>query len=401
MTIDMRTRTNSGVRTIDPRSFFEELPDLLRTTGPQAARAAARLGLGRLSLRVGDTMRTLVPEADTVTVVDDATSGELVVDIGEAAFSEWVQEVRTMLALLVSGDAQVSSGDSNAALAWDVVLRAMVDGRPMYEPGSISLTNLDGSPLDVDRSFTPDDDDAEMGRFLEQAGFLMLRGWIGADAVAAISADIDRGLTSARRDDPHRWWAKLENGQEACVRLKHFDRISEAGKRVAESDPLRRLCNLTGDSFAFPPSWVESLVKPTGVVEGPSEIRWHKDCWQGKHSYFCNGVTIGVLLAPSNEVTGGIRVMAGSHRTNFPAVDHNIDEVDLPVRALYGEAGDLTVHLSCAMHETVAPQRGERRLMYAGFSLVDPMSGTGVDNRYSIKHADWSNAVSSAWDVYA
>ena len=182
---------------------------------------------------------------------------------------------------------------------------------------------------------------------------------------------------------------------------KHFCDISPAGKSAAESDVFKRICGLTGDAFAFPPSCIEALIKPAGVRTGPSEIRWHKDCWQGRHSLFCNGITIGILCAPSNEQTGGFRIMAGSHRTNFAAIDRDIADVDLPVRALYGEPGDLTVHLSCAMHETTPPLRGERRVMYAGFSLVDRSSGEGVDNRYSIKHSAWSQAVSSAWDVYA
>ncbi|MFI9842502.1 phytanoyl-CoA dioxygenase family protein [Nonomuraea sp. NPDC051941] len=403
MTIDSRTRVYQDVRTIEPHAFFSrELSGLLEKNGPLAARAATLLEVGPIVLRIDDAIYTLAPAADTISISNGAAGpGAVNVEIGSAPFSDWVQDLRSMLALLVSGDARVSGADSNAALGWDVVLRAMVDGRPMYEPGSVTLTHLDGSPLDVNKSFTPADDDAEMGRFLDQAGFLMLRGWFGADTVAALSEDIDRGLRTARRDDPHRWWAKLDDGTETCVRLKHFDRISEASKSVSESALLQRICRLTGDSLAFPPSWVESLVKPSGVVEGPSEIRWHKDCWQGKHPYFCNGVTIGILLTPSNELTGGFRVMAGSHRTNFPAVDRNIDAIDLPVRLLYGEPGDLTVHLSCTMHETIAPGQGERRLMYSGFSLVDTASGTGVDNRYPIKHSDWSNAVSSAWDVYA
>jgi hypothetical protein len=112
-------------------------------------------------------------------------------------------------------------------------------------------------------------------------------------------------------------------------------------------------------------------------------------------------MTIGILLAPSNEVTGGFHVMAGSHRANFPAVDRNIDDVDLPTRFLYGEPGDVTVHLSCAMHETTPPRTGERRVMYAGFSLVNRSTGEGIDNRYSIKHSEWSEAVSAAWQTYA
>lgn len=403
MTIDVRTRTDAGIRTIVPSDFLTgELSERLATTGPLAARSARYLGLGSLTLRIDGETYTFRPVADTVEIRRDKPADRAVeVAMSGSALSDWVQEQRSMLALLVTKDAEVRGGDANMALGWDAVLRAMTDGRPVYEPGSVTLTEPDGSPLDINRSFTPDADDAEMGWFLEQAGFLMLRGWLDPGVVNTIYADINRGLATAERDDPHRWWARLENGDEKCVRLKHFCEISAVGKLAAESKLFQRICSLTGDAFAFPPSCIEALIKPVGVLAGPSEIRWHKDCWQGRHPFFCSGLTIGILVTPSDEQTGGFRVMAGSHRTNFPAVDRDIDVVNLPTRVLYGQPGDLTVHLSCAMHETIPPRMGERRLMYAGFSLMDQATGEGVDNRYSIKHAAWSDAVSSAWDVFA
>lgn len=403
MTVDVRMRSDHDIRSISAGEFFVlELPSLLKRTGAIAARGAGRLALGPITLRIDGDTYTLRPAANTIEIIHgDAADSAVLVVMSGPTFSDWVHEVRSMLALLVTKDSEVENGDSNAALGWDAVLRVMVDGRPVYEPGSVPLTNLDGSPLDISQSFTPDADDAEMGRFLEQAGFLMLRGWIDTDVVNTIYQDINRGLATAERDDPRRWWARLENGDETCVRLKHFCEISATGKLAAESDMFQRICNLTGDAFAFPPACIEALIKPTGILAGPSEIRWHKDCWQGRHPFFCSGLTIGILLAPSNEQTGGFRIMAGSHRTNFPAVDRAIDAIDLPTRSLYGEPGDLTVHLSCAMHETVPPQQGERRLMYAGFSLVDRATGEGVDNRYSIKHAAWSDAVTSAWESFA
>jgi phytanoyl-CoA dioxygenase PhyH len=403
MTVDVRLRSDDDIRTISPGEFFaNELPSILEKTGPLAARGARYLGLGPITVRAGGSTFTLRPGPATIGVsAGEGTDSAVAVAMSGAAFSDWVQEIRSMLALLVTKDADVQSGDANAALGWDAVLRAMVDGRGVYEPGAVPLVRPDGSPLDIGKSFTPDADDAEMGWFLEQTGFLVLRGWVDAGTVQTIGTDIDRGLAGAQRDDPHRWWARLENGGQACVRLKHFCEISAAGKMAAESDTFRRICGLTGDAFAFPPSCIEALIKPAGVLAGPSEIRWHKDCWQGRHPFFCSGLTIGILLAPSSEQTGGFRIMAGSHRANFPAVDRDIDAIDLPTRTLYGEPGDLTVHLSCAMHETLPPRQGERRLMYAGFSLVDRATGAGVDNRYSIKHSAWSDAVSSAWQVFA
>jgi hypothetical protein len=402
MGVDVRTRSEADIREVPPDQFFTtDLPQLLETNGEVAARSAAHLELAPLTLWVGANPYFLTGEGTQLSGGPGEADGGTVVQFSAEAFSLWVQEVKSMLALLVTGGAKVVSGDSNAALGWDAVLRSITDGRAVYEPNSVPLVDRSGNPLDVSQSFGPDADDAEMGWFLQQTGFLVLRGWVDANVRAEIDADIDSGLASARRDDPRRWWATLANGDEACVRLKHFDDISETGQKLGASRAYERICALTGDTFAFPASWIESLIKPSGVSEGPSEIAWHKDCWQGKHAYFCSGVTIGVLLTPSDEQTGGLHVMAGSHRTNFPAADRHIDQIDLPTVALYGEPGDLTVHLSCAMHYTSAPKVGSRRLMYAGYALLDEESGTGVDNNYTIKHAQWSRAVSNSWQVYA
>ena len=32
---------------------------------------------------------------------------------------------------------------------------------------------------------------------------------------------------------------------------------------------------------------IEALVKPIGVVEGISDVPWHKDCSLGRHCYEC------------------------------------------------------------------------------------------------------------------
>jgi hypothetical protein len=400
--IDVRTRTDADIRGVEFAAFFDhEFPPLVAAHGAIAARSAARLALPPLTLKVGGSAQSLLPTPATIAIVQAERADAVIVEMGPAAFSDWVQELRTMLALLVSADAVVVKGDPNAALGWDAVLRTIIDKREIYEPGSVPLTNRDGSTLDVLRSFGPDADDAEMRWFLEQAGFLMLKGWVDPDRVAAIYEDMDTAIAMATRTNPHTWWAELQDGTERCVRVKHFCEISETGRLEAESAAFRRVCDLTGVDFPMPAPCIEALIKPAGVVAGPSEIRWHKDCWQGRHAFFCSGLTVGILVTPSNEETGCIRVMAGSHRTNFPAVDRAIDAIDLPVRSLYGEPGDLTVHLSCTMHETIPPISGERRLMYAGFSLREPDGESGVDNRYAIKHADWSNAVSSAWKVYA
>ncbi len=55
-------------------------------------------------------------------------------------------------------------------------------------------------------------------------------------------------------------------------------------------------------------------MKPIGVVEGISDVPWHKDCSLGMHSYRCCGLTIGISVTGADARSGQLRVVAGSHR---------------------------------------------------------------------------------------
>ena len=113
-------------------------------------------------------------------------------------------------------------------------------------------------------------------------------------------------------------------------------------------------------------------MKPIGVVEGISDLPWHKDCSLGRHSYQCCGLTVGISVTGADERSGQLAVVAGSHRAlvqpAFARPSWGLPEIGLPTRT-----GDVTVHTSCTMHMSHAPVDRERRVMYTGFSL--PLEG--------------------------
>ena len=90
---------------------------------------------------------------------------------------------------------------------------------------------------------------------------------------------------------------------------------------------------------------IEALVKPIGVVEGISDVPWHKDCSLGMHSYRCCGLTCGI------SVTGATRGR-GSCAWSPVRTAHSCSPCslrsssDLPIVDLPTEAGDVTVHCS-------------------------------------------------------
>jgi ectoine hydroxylase-related dioxygenase (phytanoyl-CoA dioxygenase family) len=112
------------------------------------------------------------------------------------------------------------------------------------------------------------------------------------------------------------------------------------------------------------------------VVKGISDVPWHRDCSFGRHTYGCAGTTVGISVTAGGAGTGQLRVVAGSHRANVPSTGVRHIQ-DLPVVPLPTEAGDLTVHLSCTLHEAMPPVTGERKVMYSGFGLPQAEGSVG------------------------
>ncbi len=109
-------------------------------------------------------------------------------------------------------------------------------------------------------------------------------------------------------------------------------------------------------------------MKPLDVVEGISDLPWHKDCALGRHSYQCCSMTVGISVTGADAASGELGVLAGSHRASIPAAGVH-PRVDLPKVPLPTAKGDVTVHLSCTCHMSRPPTTRERRVLYTGFGL--------------------------------
>ena len=136
----------------------------------------------------------------------------LVVALDRGAFSDLVQDVASTFGVQMSGRAEVRRGTLDAFIEWEPVLRCLLDGRPVYEPGSITFEDRQGAPLDLKRSFSLDDTPEEIGHFLAQTGFLHIQGVFNGSEMAAVSAELDAAIDVAERDDGASWWAQTEPG---------------------------------------------------------------------------------------------------------------------------------------------------------------------------------------------
>jgi hypothetical protein len=385
-TLDFRTRVDGDIADVDTARFFdEELPALFTRHAELVVPGALELGVEPFTIATASGAWTLAFVADELVVTRD-DHGAALVRLSDDDVADIVNDLKTPMTFVTAGTLAMQRGNLGDFLDWWVVLRATIDGRRVHTKGSVEFHDREGLALDLHRSFSPEDDDADIGDFLAQAGFLRLRGWFDTDSMAEIACDMDRARPTYRRDDGRSWWARTNDGGDCCVRMQYFDEHSARTVALLESDAFARIARLTDDEYVGRPSGnrIEALIKPIGVVEGISDVPWHKDCSLGMHSYRCCGLTVGISVTGADARSGQLRVVAGSHRALVqPAFLR--PEWGLPVIALPTEAGDATVHCSCTLHMAQPPVDRERKVMYTGFGLA-PKAAPGEAHARAVAH---------------
>ena len=367
--LDVRTRTDADVRDIDAIEFFEgELPALIQERAHLAVPGARELEIAPFTIAVDGSAWTLALQGDTFNVTPGAT-GESLVRLDAEELSKLVDDLITPMTLVTAATLRMERGGLGAFLDWWVVLRSLVDGRPVHTAGSLVLRDAHGEPLDLERSFDPSDDDEEIAHYLREAGCLHLRGWFDVDEMEAIGRDIDGALPSYTPDDGRSWWAETADGTSRAVRLQGFEQHSETLATLLGDERFLRIGRLTDDGYVARGT-AEALEKPIGVVKGISDLLWHKDCSLGMHSYGCSGLTVGISVTGADARSGQLAVVPGSHRALVQPIGHRA-RWGLPERPLPTRTGDVTVHCSCTLHKSHPPVERERRVVYTGFGLPD------------------------------
>ena len=174
-TIDVRSRFIGDAQPLMPSWLHDGLPEVLRETGRLGAHGVGVLELTPLGFEVDGTVGHLAVDGDRLAVHEGAGDGA-VVAIDAAAFSELMQDVTSSFGLVMAGRIDMVRGTADQFIAWEPVLRAVLDERPVYEPGSVTFAARDGGALDLQHSFRIDDSRDEIGHFLAQAGIPPLRG---------------------------------------------------------------------------------------------------------------------------------------------------------------------------------------------------------------------------------
>ncbi|MGH0032932.1 MAG: phytanoyl-CoA dioxygenase family protein, partial [Myxococcota bacterium] len=340
------------------------LPARLDAHQALIAPGARTLGLVDLCIETDGEPHTLSWQGDRATVVpgrDGAAPGQLSAE----QLSDIVNDQSTPVALMSNRLLQMPEGGLPDFLNWWLVLRAALDSRRVHAPGDVAFS------CDVRRSFAPDDTDEDMRAFLEEAGYLHIKGLFSEDEMAAVEADYPTAAPHFEKGDPRAWFATTRDGVEHLVRMEGFDRYSETTVALIDEERFQRIARIPGlghEQKRAPGSRVGALTKPIGVVKGISDVPWHKDCSLGRHSYECCSLTVGISVTGADAQSGQLRVVPGTHRALVwpaPCVQPGLDlePVDLPT-----ETGDVTVHLSCTQHMSQPPVTRTRKVLYTGFA---------------------------------
>ena len=187
MTIDLRTRYDDNVETIDVVEFFEDrLRRLSEKHSVLAVPGARELGVRPLTIETPVGSWTLSVAGDAIGVAPGA-DGQATVRLDESELGDIVDDLRTPMTLFTAGTLDMPHGRLEDFLDWWVLLRSLLDGRPVHTAGSIEFNDRNGEPLDLHQSFAPDDDPSDAAHFLSEAGYLHLTDVFSSEEMEQVS----------------------------------------------------------------------------------------------------------------------------------------------------------------------------------------------------------------------
>ncbi|MCX2983372.1 hypothetical protein EYC98_21130 [Halieaceae bacterium IMCC14734] len=377
MSIDCRTRRHIDLRQIGIEEAFEQvLPAAVARNSRLAARGITSRSITGLRLQVADRGLTLRVHGDRLELSERDDSDCIKAELSAEALSKLLQDQSTTMGLAMQSLVKITRGDFEHWISWEPVFRALLDGRPVHEPGAISLHDQHGNSLDTTRKFTLDDDRSAMQHQLQEAGFLHIQSVFSGAEMAQVSTDLDRALSRATPDDGASWWAEDASGKQQAVRVLWFNEQSDMLQKLLHDERLQWLAALTDDGHDGSNMSAEGLLKPLHIRKGLSDLPWHKDCGQGGHSLQCNGLTVGISVTGADSASGALGVVPGSHRANvqIARLDPSLDLAPVKLETL---TGDITVHCSDTLHRAHSPSKRTRQVVYTSFQLP-PLPGDSV-----------------------
>lgn len=331
---------------------------LQESDAAEIARVAA--GIGSLGFRLSDdgSCVSYYPEDGALRIAGDAGADTLV-DLSYANWQGIVNDVETAAALIY-GDrlGQECRGDLGRFMLWEPLLRSLYTGMPLFPAeGQLALRDSAGQAIDPSRHFDllHDAPDA-MREYLDLSGYLLLRSVFSAEETARLKAAGEALRAAARADDKASWWGKDAAGNDVVTRVLNGG--SHPVLRALASDPriaaMHRL--MPAGLKAENPENTDAitvLFKTPEMVQGLSDLPWHRDCGMGGHAVMCPVINMSIYLEDATAASGELRFLPGSHRYACPTPDARAG-ISVPART-----GDVTLHYGDVMHGAPAPSSSE------------------------------------------
>lgn len=365
-----------------------ELPRRLAAGHGALAAADDLERVGPLAFRIQEGgAYTYVPKPGGVEIVVGEDEARTVIEISSELWQAIVHELESPPGLLYGGKVACPRGNAMRFVRWEPALRAMYQGRPIFDPAHVLLRDRGGTPLDVRQSFQGGDDPEEMAHFLRTVGFLHARQVFLHDEIAAFRAHADALRARAIEGDKKSWWGKNAAGESVLCRVTHAGRIPEL-KDLPEDPRLQQLGALS-DHALVPRArrkedGVSLLIKNPGMVEGLSDIPWHRDCGMGGHASMCPVLIFSVFLYPSRPESGELRMLAGSHESSYGFIDPKDPSAPKGV-SLAADPGDVSIHYGDIMHAAPSPTAQEgpfRQCLLVGYARPEAYNHRG-DSSYN------------------
>ncbi len=330
-----------------------ELPERLAAgNGKLAAGHLARCRPIAFRLEDGRAY-TYAPAPDGIELSPGADEAQTVVEMTYEDWCDFVWELKTCFALLYADRIKIPTGGFGQLSRWEPALRAAFDGQPVYD-----YANPVPVAEDLSTTFTLDDSDDDIRRFLDAAGFVHLKGVFNDDEIEALRAAVETAVAEARPDDHRSWWTTVD-GAEVCNRVNYLNLQSDAVAALSDDPRLERIGALGGElrDAADRLDGHNVVIKVPGAETGLADLPWHRDCGMGGHPVKCPLLNVGIQLDAATPASGQLHMIAGSH-LGTSMLPSDEDVAGLPTIAIETEPGDVTAHWGHTLH--AAPPPGDR-----------------------------------------
>lgn len=332
-------------------------------------------GLRPLALASGDAAVTIRP-GTVVEIVEgideDATC--VVVFNGASAFSDFHNELRSVPGVQLSGGITYDRGGYAEFDEWEPALRALYQGRPVYDP-AVHDGTLAGRP------FVHGVDPVDVvGAHVRRFGFAVVRGVFDVDEIAELDAAVARLEQGSTPDTPGTWWTTDANGTARPCQIHYTTQRAPEMAWIESDERVTALVAASIPGLVPHPdrgNGVFAVLKHPGARGGMTDLPWHIDCGLGGHTLLCPGLHVGVQLTASNPALGAFAVLAGSHESSVRRA--RVDESTWPVVVADTRPGDVTIHVPHVFH-AAPPPTGDgpgRRTLYLGYGRQEAYDAIG------------------------